>query len=468
VFNYNGIFKATFLQGTVDIYTDGAAGIDHFDLEHNRFEWSSAYAVVPMNLWLAENFERLPNEAKLSDQDLLHINAAAFGMKDNCQNQAAYYTELAAIARAIMAVPEAVNINLYTDSKSSIEAIQRYREEINDRRKLRVAGRPFLGLIELLMNSRTGNVFFHHVHSHTDFKDRHSSGNKVADHVAGSVLRQKSKKQESQWAQKNFRPLPLHLGERHVVLRDHVGRIIAGDIRRTAQREAQARMVSQWRESKSQGSFAGPFYREIREILFILPSRLPMNFDSRQLLEMQRFLLQAATNTIQYQVRIVNSKRVPFEALCARCNVVRDTWHMFVCPALEPHHQQTAKSICSVMDQLWQESHPDQPPRQHPMVQSLVVLVGWLMHRDLENKQDLHRLQRLPDVIRACFGGFLVWEMKAELRKFAGIGRRCDSDSDVKSVDPERFQHIDSLVESAIKNIRAILFLGAFNMSSLR
>jgi len=53
--------------------------------------------------------------------------------------------------------------------------------------------------------------------------------------------------------------------------------------------------------------------------------------------------------------------------------------------------------------------------------------------------------------------------MKAELRNFAGMGRDRRFDFDVKSQSPELFQHIDSLVEFAIQNIREGLFLNAFN-----
>ena len=423
-----------------------------------------------MDTWLSQNYDQLPTEASLRYDDLRWIKAAAFAMDFDCHNNAAYYTELAAITRSIMAAPSGVHLNIHTDSKSSIEAIRRYMDEVNDRRKLRIAGRPFLELIQRMIETRSGQVQLHHVRSHTDLKDQHSSGNKVADFVAGSVLRkdEKGKRIPCPWLTRDTKSLPLQLGERHVVLKDHRQRVIAGDVRKTTQREAQARLIQKWKKSKSQSSFAGPYYKEIRETLFKAPSRQLMSHDSMQLLQQQRFLLQAACNTLQYRTCIVANKRVPYEEVCALCQAKRDTWHLFACPDLTSQREATATAIHAVLDQLWLDSHPTVLPK-HTLPNyrtSLVCLVGWLMHRDLNNDQNELLLRSQPDVIRACFGGFLVWEMKAELRKFAGIGRDRDSDIDVKSQNPELFQKIDSLVESAIKHIRSILLHNAFAMSA--
>ena len=393
-------------------------------------------------------------------------------MEAICQNQAAYYTELAAITRAVLAAPLGVDINIYTDSKSSIEAVKRYLDEVNDRRKLRIAGRPFLDLIQQLISMRSGRVQLLHVHSHTDLKDQHSVGNKVADFVAGSLLRKddKGRPLPCPWTTKQYQPIPLELGERHVVLKDHRKRVIAGDIRKTTQREAQARLIVKWRNSKSQSSFAGPFYKEIKDILFKAQSRLPMLYDTRQLAGQQRFLVQAASNTLQYRIRVEGGKRIPYEAMCHECDQIQDTWHMFACPKLLEERQATAKAIQVVLNRLWRDCQlvplpeGDAPPDTSDA--PLVCVIGWLMHRDLHNEQNLHKLQRQPDVIRACFGGFLVWEMKAELRKFAGIGRDHKGGYDVKSQNPELFQQIDSLVEYTIKCIREILFLEAYKMSA--
>jgi len=61
-----------------------------------------------------------------------------------------------------------------------------------------------------------------------------------------------------------------------------------------------------------------------------------------------------------------------------------------------------------------------------------------------------------------------VWEMMAELRKFDVIGRHTQFDLDVKSIDPELFEKVDSLVESTIKAIGDVIFQHAFKMSTMR
>lgn len=467
VFNYAGTFEARGQKGDINIYTDGAAEVSHFDIEHNRFEWTSAYAVVPQNTWLTNNYQQLPQESQMSTEHLPGIQAAAFHMNDLCQNQSAFYTELAAITRAIMATPTGVNINIFTDSLSSIQAIRRYADEVTDRRRLRISGRPFLGLIDHMTKSRKGAITFTHVRSHTDLLDLASCGNKAADFVAGSVLAkdEKGKSLRSHWLTQHPKPIPLHLGERNVVVKDHEQLIVAGDIRRSAQHAAQAKMVGKWKQSQSQGSFAGPYYKEIRDILFTSRTRLPTSADSKRLLLQQRFLLQAASNTIHYETRLVNKKRVPFEGMCQLCNVPRDVWHMFQCSGMAVHRQSICRAIQKLLHQLLQQmpefDHKNLPPAALHRHTPLVCLVGWLVHRDVKREQDLQTLQRDADVIRACFGGFLVWEMKAELRQFSGISK-----PEIRLHDPVLFQQIDAQIELIIQSIRQILFQGALQMNT--
>jgi len=468
-FNYQGLFEYYGVEGAVSLYTDGSAQVREWDQEHDRFEWSSSYSVVAGDPWLHRNYETLPDEAGLQDFHLEDAIAVAFRVQNQeCHENAAYFVELAAITRAVLAVPTRVDIDIYTDSLSSIQAISRYESVDNDRRRLRTAGRPFLGLIDEVRRRRQGAVRFHHIRSHTNERDVHSAGNKVADYVADSVLRGEGQP-ASPWLTRNPQPLPLHLGERNVAIKDDMGRVVAGDMRRAVEQAAKAKNVLKWKDSASQGRYAGPFYKELRKEVLEKDTRADSVRRRRQL-----FLLNAASDTLHFTVTEVEHKRVPHERHCEACDAKwqhRSIQHLFECEALESIRDQAATRVMEQVKALLpEECHEkfddavlDQfDPHEYAasFATDLVGLVGKLMRQNEDNDKNAESLLNCSDVVRACFGGFLTWEMKAVLRRVAGIGRNCGDSRD--NLDGDQVKLIDGQVEARIHNIRRILFDAAF------
>ena len=101
--------------------------------------------------------------------------------------QGIYPAELQAIARVLAMLPLSYNIHIHSDSKAAIAGINSYAQELNERHRLRMQGRPLLALIHHLLSIRKkvgGNATFSHVKSHTANYDIHSVGNSVADFQA--------------------------------------------------------------------------------------------------------------------------------------------------------------------------------------------------------------------------------------------------------------------------------------------
>ena len=472
IFDHRGMFANYGQSGSINLYTDGSARVDEWDEDSDRFEWKSSYAVVAGDAWLETKFGELPNEKRLSSDDLDGALAVAFQMMDECHENAAYFVELAAITRAVMAVPLGVDVTIYTDSLSSIQAIERYDTECNDRRRLRTAGRPFLGIISEIRQKRKGHLRFIHVRSHTDLKDVHSSGNKIADHVADSALPREDMS-ESPWLMPNARGLPLQLGERNVVVRDNHGRVVAGDMRRAVEHAAKARNVGRWKQSNSQSTYAGPFYKDLREMVFpTQPDKLALQ--GREARQRQLFMLNAASDTLHFTVTEVDGKNVPHEHYCEACDSdweLRNVQHMFACPALSQHHASTAedvleevRSLLPAVDDRKGGGCFEDKFTAHGYFATfpteLVHLVGKMLRRDEDDDKTREQLLQDSNVIRACFGGFLTWEMKAVLRRVAGIGR--NSSGDGPPLDNEIVKQIDQMVELVIRRIRTLLFESAY------
>ena len=407
IFGHQGIFSNYGQTGSINLYTDGSARVDGWDEEKDRFEWASSYSVVAGDAWLEAHFRDLPDEKGLRGRDLEGALAVAFQTMGECHENAAYFVELAAITRAVMAAPSGVDINIYTDSLSSIQAIERYGTECNDRRRLRTAGRPFLGLISEITQRRSGSVRYHHVRSHTDLRDVHSSGNKIADHVADDALPREDSS-ASQWLMAEAKKLPLHLGERNVVVKDSYGRVVAGDMRRAVEHAAKARNVGLWKMSNSQGTYAGPFYKDLRRMIFPAePDKLMVQ--GREARQRQLFMLNAVSDTLHFTVSEVDGKNVPHEQYCEACDgewELRNVRHLFDCPALSRHRQDAAGDVLEEVRSLlpaWDEWKGDGSFEDKftahgyflTFPTELVLLVGKVMRRD-EN-DDKKQEQLLDD-----------------------------------------------------------------------
>ena len=91
-----------------------------------------------------------------------------------------YAAELQAIARALAMFPLSSELEIHSDSEAALAAIRAFSAQTNERRRLRMQGRPLLQLINDLLQRRDqcGTLTFaSHAMAHTTGSDIHSVGN---------------------------------------------------------------------------------------------------------------------------------------------------------------------------------------------------------------------------------------------------------------------------------------------------
>ena len=94
--------------------------------------------------------------------------------------------ELQAIVRVLLVVPVQRNVIIYSDSRSSIDAINAWQTEVRCRSRLRMAGRPLLRISCLRAKHAKAHssVTFEWVRAHSDTVSLAHAGNRIADFTA--------------------------------------------------------------------------------------------------------------------------------------------------------------------------------------------------------------------------------------------------------------------------------------------
>ena len=99
-----------------------------------------------------------------------------------------YIAEMSAINKALRVIPINVNVTIWTDSLSSIQAINKIRRGSSN--YTRMSARPYLRSIKRIIDFRTaaGKITtINHIKSHTGFRDPASIGNSEADRLARHI-----------------------------------------------------------------------------------------------------------------------------------------------------------------------------------------------------------------------------------------------------------------------------------------
>ena len=238
----------------VNLFTDGSwyhSGLD------GRSAPVSAWAVIVRNDWLCDQYSMVEAEGRISRATM--SQTVFFGGRIEARDgEGNYDAELQAIARALTVVPVDTSVVIHTDSRSSIEAIGRYRSTSNVRRKLRMAGRLQLTLINRLMqvkNEEGAEVKLAWVKAHTkeaSVVSLESVGNRLADHVAGVMCRDTGLN--------SFRcqmAIPWGDYDPFVTIEDSkTGRPMTGDPRRAATKYLVSESLAEWSASESQSRFS--------------------------------------------------------------------------------------------------------------------------------------------------------------------------------------------------------------------
>jgi hypothetical protein len=318
------------LHHTVDVYTDGS-----YSSDSGQSSWSVALGTA----WLDDHHHSVPLEHQLT---LNHVGGATLIGSDISCTSGIYPAELQAIARALAMLPLSLHLVVHSDSQSSIAAIGAFDSEHNERRRLRMAARTILQLLQSLLVRRRaagGTARFLHVAAHSDCTDIHSVGNRLAD------LRANTSRGNVHSSPNGLRQLPLHACEPYFHLVDERSRTIINDIRHTARARVDALSFEKWLlRLDDQGDFA------CEGILAL--SRVVMSIGSPG---EQQALVHCATNSVhQYwplppagDGRGARDASPLLKLQCDDCAVPLTIGHLAVCPSLRA--TQTRAALCNII-----------------------------------------------------------------------------------------------------------------------
>jgi ribonuclease HI len=366
---------------------------------------SSSWAVCMADDWLLSNHRSVEPEGKISKHTFLHT-ASLSDKIDTHVSTGIYDAELQAIARAIMALPLPCNITIHTDSQSAVKAIHSYSQATNDRRQLRMSGRPLLYLIHRLVSNKWNagyRVDIQWVKAHTTDTDLVSVGNRLADHAAVHVCEQRD----------SSHSLDLALYEPFACLRDtnHDNRVITGDPRGAARQRLSAMVLEEWRLSKSQCMYALDTigYHELWQHAC---NHCP---------QLCGFVILLLSDTLQW-CRVSAPHKVE-EMRCGECALPCTANHLIVCPRLADIRRDTVNSLCRLLqrDAYQDRSHNIRwfavdimctPGRGCPLITFLIRLGVVATPTD-----------PLPLIMAACFGAFKDSRLADAFRSRFGMDR---------------------------------------------
>ena len=211
--------------------------------------------------------------------------------------------------------PLSCPLHVHSDSESSLSAIRSFLVQCNERRRLRMAGRPLLQLIHHLLDRRVADTTLSHVKAHTDGVDAHSVGNRLSDYQANI-----SRAHPDRSSPPNLSQLPVAKCEHHMVITDGAGLVVADDIRRSAMKQLKAAELQHWRGLAGgipQGALAGEAMVELGRV--VLQSGTPKH---------QRTFLHVATNSIHcYWAADASLAQLH----CRDCDKPRSLGHLIDC-----------------------------------------------------------------------------------------------------------------------------------------
>jgi hypothetical protein len=307
----------------VHVYTDGS-----FDSWTNESSWS----VVMGNDWLDAHYDSVPSEQLVQLSDV--GGATLIGSNITCTT-GVYPAELQAIARTLAMLPLTLHLIIHTDSMASIAAVRSFEEQFNERRRMRMAARPILQLIQNLRDRRRlagGTSGLVHIAAHTTNSDIHSIGNRLAD------LRANSSRGNPRSAPAGLKQLPLEACEMHFCITDHTNRLVIDDIRRTARNHIKQLTLQKWLAKKDlSGFFACEGAIELGR------STLRNGTAAHQ-----SALVHLATNSMHFYWSDTDRRVSQLLQLeCVDCRIALSIDHLAVCPSAAS--VLTRASLCTVV-----------------------------------------------------------------------------------------------------------------------
>lgn len=311
---------------TMIMCTDGSA------TGHHEAVASSSWAVCVVNDWLYNNSSIVPKEGKITMSTMRNICNIS-GHIPLASGSGVFDAELQAICRALLSVPPSCPLEIYSDSKSSLQSIRSYMSG-SERADLRRNGRPWLSLITKMILIRDSHNTFtrlHWINAHSNTLSIPHVGNRCADYAAKHALRNPSMASTT--------PIPLHLEEKFVCLRLPGDQLVTSDPRQAVRRQLNQHIASLWTKSNTQSSFSS----------VSLSSRALYDIACKERPHLTGFACRVLTNILQWH-RDPQDRKLVSERHCKHHpESILNVSHLISCEHLETHHIECVSTILSTL-----------------------------------------------------------------------------------------------------------------------
>jgi hypothetical protein len=170
---------------TVEVFTDGSRAKEKADEDFSPQNTTAAWAAILVDEGFEKHWEALhEDQGRKCRLDALRDMGTPYWGGALPGSPSSYDTELNAIVRMAMILPSSWKVQIYTDSKSSIDSTEKYDPWMSTRRICSRAGWRLLKLYHEINKQRKIPIELVHVKAHQQLHDRCSVGNATADLMA--------------------------------------------------------------------------------------------------------------------------------------------------------------------------------------------------------------------------------------------------------------------------------------------
>ena len=240
--------------------------------------------------------------------------------------------ELMGIIVCLMSIPVQMAIEICTDSKASIDAINRYASlpPQNARKRLRCQASTLLSAYHSLVQDREAQgvmTSLRHVKAHTLNDDFYAQGNRAVDFLAGFIA--------------NCDRFPICSFAWHTLAsQDSLYRVVMNNALILGDPRARVRTLmgeldeKEWRESKTQHGFITSNPIGTRFLLRMI-KRARQHIDPCFLAAVVAGTLPVAAGRLAHGHRLPPDVRAEINPICPHCDDAEDTiLHLFSCPSI--------------------------------------------------------------------------------------------------------------------------------------
>jgi len=297
-------------------------------------------------------------EKKIKDYELWATKGLYWKLKDSDN----YIAEMSAINKALRVLPIDVNVTVWTDSLSSIQAINKIKQGSSN--YTRMSARPYLRSIKRIIDFRTaaGTITtINHIKSHTGFRDPASIGNSEADRLA-RYMGVCTEPSTDCGIDLLVNELPFVVWTTTTTMNDQGNPIttanpIHGDIRKALKKQQMQRQLAEWSERPTRGELIREHKNKTLSLInntWIHPTSITIQFllDILNQADKKNFHPDSCRNDFPALPPHENPYGRPTTSLCTNCSrhIASDTQHRLIdCPSVADIWNEADEAIWRIL-----------------------------------------------------------------------------------------------------------------------